>query len=305
MHWNIDPVITTIGPLELRYYGLFFALGLLLAARAAPENFASYGLPREHADRLIVWIPIGMLLGAHYFHLVFYQPEGLLDLPHFDADGHFVLGSLLGLGSGLASHGGALGCIVALYVFWRRHGRPTGAPFHRYADAVMVTSVWVYPWVRLGNFFNSEIVGRPTDASFGVVFDRFDDIPRHPVQLYEALLYFAELALVLWAHRHYGRRLRDGTMFYSVLGLHFALRFVAEFFKESQGIDEGWPLHLNMGHVLSAPVTIVCAILVFGTRRFAIFPLVTPPRNVDIPSAASRAGSGTGTRRPSARRGRA
>jgi prolipoprotein diacylglyceryl transferase len=297
MHWNIDPIIASVGPIELRYYGLFFALGLLLAARAAPENFATYGLPREHAERLALWIPVGMLLGAHYFHLIFYQPEGLLDLPHFDADGHFVLGSLLGLGSGLASHGGAIGCVVALYVFWRRHGNPSSVPFHRYADAVMVTSVRVYPWVRLGNFFNSEIVGRPTNAPFGVVFDRFDDVPRHPVQLYEAVLYFAELALVLWAHRHYARRLRDGTMFYSVLGLHFALRFIAEFFKESQGIDEGWPFHLNMGHVLSAPVTIVCAILVLGTRRFAMFPLLAPPAEAQPATAAPG--------RPSARQKRA
>jgi prolipoprotein diacylglyceryl transferase len=264
---------------------------LLLAARAAPENFESYGLPREHGERLTLWIPIGMLLGAHYFHLIFYQPEGLLDLPHFDADGHFVLGSLLGLGSGLASHGGAIGSVVALYVFWRRHGRPSWIPFHRYADAVMVTSVWVYPWVRLGNFFNSEIVGRPTDGPFGIVFDRFDPVPRHPVQLYEALLYFGEIGLVLWAHRHYARRLRDGTMFYSVLGLHFALRFIAEFFKESQGIDEGWPLHLNMGHVLSAPITIVCAILVFGTRRFALFPLISPRAETKSTAPASRAPS--------------
>lgn len=300
MHWNVDPVIAQLGSIELRYYGVFFAVGLLLAARAAPENFAKYDLPREHAERLTLWIPVGMLLGAHYFHLVFYQPEGLLDLPHFDADGHFVLGALFGLGSGLASHGGALGCIVALYAFWSRNGRPKWLPFHRYADAVMVTSVWVYPWVRLGNFFNSEIVGRPTDAWLGVVFDRYDAERRHAVQLYEALLYFGELAFVLWLLRRYRGRLRDGTMFYGVLGLHFALRFVAEFFKESQGIDDGWPLHLNMGHVLSAPVTIVCAVIVLGTRRFGIFPLLTPEPHTAAASVSSPAPPNT--RRPTARR---
>lgn len=100
----------------------------------------------------------------------------------------------------------------------------------------MLTAVWVFPWVRLGNFFDSEIVGRPTDS---VVFDRHDALSRHPVQLYEALLYFGELAVVLWVHRRYGRRLRDGMLFYGVLGLHFSLRVIAELFKESQGVDAG------------------------------------------------------------------
>lgn len=287
MHWNIDPVIASVGPVELRYYGLFFALGLLLAARAVPQNFVSYRLPREHAERLTVWIPIGILLGAHYFHLLFYQPEGLFELPHFDANGHFVVGSLLAVGSGLASHGGALGGVAALYLFWRRYGHPSWIPFHRYADAVIVSSVWVYPWVPLGNFFDSEIVGRPADGPLAIALDRFDGVPRHPVQLYEAALYFGELALVLWAHRRYGRRLRDGTMFYSVLGLHFALRCVAELFKESQGVDEGWPFHLNIGHVLSAPIAIVCLVLVLGTRRFALFPLL-PPRPIASPPTEAR-----------------
>lgn len=304
MHWNIDPVIVFLGPIELRYYGVCFAIGLLLCAWRAPYNFDEFRLPREHAERLTLWVPVGMLLGAHYIHLLFYETEGLFDMPHVvggDActTGHawantitswapsflgvappedacrIALGRFFGLGSGLASHGGGLGCVLAVYFFWHRYGRKLGARFTDYADAVMVTSVWVYPFVRLGNFFNSEIVGRPTDSVLGVVFERYYTEPRHPVVLYEAVMYFAELAFVLWATKRYARKLRSGAFFFGLLMLHFTLRFIAEFFKESQGVDEGWPYHLNMGHALSAPIILGCAFLLFGTKRYNLLAPLT------------------------------
>jgi prolipoprotein diacylglyceryl transferase len=298
VHWNIDPVIVFIGPIELRYYGVCFALGLLLCAWRAPYNFDEWRLPREHAERLTLWVPVGMLLGAHYIHLLFYETEGLFDFPHAvgtgecgfgeglgntvgswfgstpSSDCHVVLGRFFGLGSGLASHGGGLGCVLAVLLFWYLHGRKLGTRFHHYADAVMVTSIWVYPFVRLGNFFNSEIVGRPTNGPFGVIFDRYYAEPRHPVVLYEAAMYFAELALSIWLQKRYARKLRAGVFFYGLLMTHFTLRFIAEFFKESQGVDDDWPYHLNMGHVLSLPIILGCAFMLFGTKRFsALAPL--------------------------------
>lgn len=301
MHWNIDPVIVFIGPIELRYYGVLFAIGLLLCAWRAPYNFDEWRLPREHAERLTLWVPVGMLLGAHYIHLIFYETEGLFDFPHAvgssascgfghglantvggwfgsvpDDDCHVVLGRFFGLGSGLASHGGGLGCVLAVWLFWHLYGRQLHVRFYDYADAVIVTSVWVYPFVRLGNFFNSEIVGRPTDGPFGVVFERYYSEPRHPVVLYEAAMYFAELALVIWLQKNYARKLRSGVFFFGVLMLHFSLRFIAEFFKESQGVDEGWPYHLNMGHALSLPVVLGCAFMLFGTKRFNMLAPLTP-----------------------------
>ena len=300
MHWNIDPVIVFLGPIELRYYGVCFALGLLLCAWRAPYNFDEWRLPREHAERLTLWVPVGMLLGAHYIHLLFYETEGLFDFPHAvgsgtcgfgeglgntvgswfghapSSDCHVVLGRFFGLGSGLASHGGGLGCVLAVLLFWRLHGRKLEhVRFHHYADAVMVTSIWVYPFVRLGNFFNSEIVGRPTNSIFGVVFDRYYSEPRHPVVLYEAAMYFGELALSIWLQKRYARKLRAGVFFYGLLMTHFTLRFIAEFFKESQGVDDDWPYHLNMGHVLSAPIILGCAFMLFGTKRFNVLTPLT------------------------------
>lgn len=268
MRWNIDPTLVSWGPIELRYYGLLFALGLFLAAFHGPRYFRAFGLPGEHAERLTLWVPVGMLLGAHYIHLVFYEPSGLSDFRLGFQDGHPVIGRFWNLGSGLASHGGGLGCYLALLAFWWREGKPRGLHFHRYADALMVSSVWVYPFVRLGNFMNSEIVGRPTDVPWGVIFERHYATPRHPVQLYEAAMYFVEIAIAAWLVRTRAGKLREGAVFYAMLGIHFSMRFVAEFFKESQGIDEGWAL--NMGHWLSLPIVAVCAFMVIGTKRFSI-----------------------------------
>jgi prolipoprotein diacylglyceryltransferase len=200
VRWNIEPTLLAWPPFELRYYGLLFAIGLFLAAFHGPRYFRAFGLPKGHAERLTLWVPVGMIVGAHYIHLAFYEPGGLADLRlGWDAEaGHLVLGRFWNLGSGLASHGGALGCLVALWIFWWRNGKPLGLSFHRYGDALMLSSVWVYPWVRLGNFFNSEIVGRPTDVPWGVIFERHGSAPRHPVQLYEAALYFVEIAPYGW-----------------------------------------------------------------------------------------------------------
>lgn len=275
MRWNIEPTLLSWPPFELRYYGLLFAVGLFLCAFHGPRYFRAFGLPPEHASRLTLWVPVGMLVGAHYVHLIFYEPAGLTDLRlGWNAEeGHIVLGRFWNLGSGLASHGGALGCLVALIAFWWKRGKPLGIGFHRYGDALMLSSVWVYPFVRLGNFMNSEIVGRPTDVPWGVIFERHYSTPRHPVQLYEAALYFVEIAVAVWLVKNRAGKLREGAIMYGMLALHFSFRFLCEFFKESQAIDQGWSL--NMGHLLSAPVVIGCAYVVLATPRFSLIAPLT------------------------------
>jgi phosphatidylglycerol:prolipoprotein diacylglycerol transferase len=279
VRWNIEPTLLSWPPFELRYYGLLFAIGLFLAAFHGPRYFRAFGLPKGHAERLTLWVPIGMLVGAHYIHLIFYEPSGLSDLRlGWNAEeGHIVLGRFWNLGSGLASHGGALGCLVALILFWRRYGKPLDLSLHRYGDALMLSSVWVYPWVRLGNFFNSEIVGRPTDVPWGVIFERHYSTPRHPVQLYEAALYFVEIGIAMWLVKHRAGKLREGAIMYGMLAVHFTFRFVCEFFKESQAIDTGWAL--NMGHLLSAPIVVACAYLVLATQRFSV---LTPLTDAEV-----------------------
>lgn len=269
MRWNFDPILMRWGALELRYYGILFAFGILLAAYQGPRYFRAWKLPIEHAEKLAIWVPIGMLLGAHYVHLAFYEPAGLTDFRLGLTDDGPVIGRFWNLASGLASHGGGLGCVLALLLFWYRHGRPLGLSFFRYADATMLTSIWVYPWVRLANFINSEIIGRPTDGPFGVIFVRAGmTTPRHPVVLYEAVLYFVEIGLAVWFSGRYANRVREGSAFLGFLAIHFSMRFFCEFFKESQHIDQGWAL--NMGHWLSLPIVVVAGGLVMFSDRFSL-----------------------------------
>jgi phosphatidylglycerol---prolipoprotein diacylglyceryl transferase len=233
-------------------------------------------------------VPVGMLLGAHYIHLIFYEQSGLFDFPRVDEDGNFVLGRFFSLGSGLASHGGGLGCVLAVWLFWRLYGQKLGISFFRYADAVMITSIFVYPFVRLGNFFNSEILGRRTDGPWAVIFARVDDIPRHPVVLYEAFFYFCELAFaVLWFQPRYVRKLRPGATFFLFLAIHFTLRFIAEFAKDAQHVDEGWAL--NMGHLLSLPIVLGCSYMILFTKRFNIRTPLTEAEKAYIEESARSA----------------
>ena len=250
MRWDVDPVLIDFGPAAIRWYGFFFVVGLLLSIRALEKTFKRRGLPREHAYSLSLWLPIGMIVGAHLGHLIFYDPKGLLDPM-----------KLIKIGYGLASHGGAAGVLLALLFFCRR--KRVG--FHRYADAAMVAAVWLFPWVRLGNFFNSEIYGLPTDRPWGVIFLRsHETVARHPSQLYEALLGVALILVGVWLDRRW-KKIPVGATLYGVLLIYFCARFLLEYFKEWQVFSEGFPL--RMGQILSLPAALACLLLLLWRIR--------------------------------------
>ena len=135
---------------------------------------------------------------------------------------------------------------------------------------VMVAAVWLFPWVRVGNFFNAEILGHVTEVPWAVVFDHADpEHARHPVQLYEALAGVALVGLSELAEGRWRERLVDGALFYSLLFTYFAYRFGLEFFKDSQGVDDGWTL--NMGHWLSLAPLLFCGWMAFGPTSTCVF----------------------------------
>jgi phosphatidylglycerol---prolipoprotein diacylglyceryl transferase len=262
MRWNIDPVLFKFGFLQVRWYGLFFATGILLGARAITRVFEDRHLKKEDAERLTIWLVIGMILGAHFIHLAFYEPESFVDNPR----------RIIEIGVGLASHGGALGAILALFLFCRRYR----LDFFRHADASIVAALWVAPWVRIGNFFNSEIVGRPTDVPWGIIFERRGfTTPRHPSQLYEALAGFALLAFAVWLNAKYRDRLRAGATLFLLLLVYFIIRFSLEFFKAYEAIDPSSPL--TMGQYLSLPFLLLCVTALFISKRFRLWPLLDAP----------------------------
>ncbi len=241
MTWDIDPTLFHLGPLEIRWYGLCFVIGLYLGVIVLERAFRRREFPAKHAHSLTLWMPIGMIIGAHLIHLVFYEPRSFIDNPI----------RIVQIGSGLASHGGGLGAILVLWWLCRKWK----VEFLRYADACMVASVWIFPWVRIGNFFNSEIAGRVTEMPWGVVFVRSDLQPRHPSQLYEALLGVA-LIVLSFAYERRRDRLAPGVTLFSMLTIYFAARSGLEYFKEYQILTPGFPL--TMGQCLSLPLVALC-----------------------------------------------
>jgi prolipoprotein diacylglyceryl transferase len=233
--WNPDPVLVDLGFAEIRWYGLFFAGGVLLAALSLSRDLLARGVTRDDATSLSIWLLVGLVLGAHFGHLLFYEPESIWKDPI----------RIVQFGLGLASHGGIAGGIVALLIWCRR--RRVGAwPF---ADSLATSAVWIIPCVRIGNFFNSEIVGDPTDLPWGVVFaGNGEAFARHPAQLYEALAGLVLIAVALELRRRRDR-LAPGVAFCLMLLLYGAARFAIEFVKPKQILPGDWPL--TMGQLLS------------------------------------------------------
>ncbi len=256
--WNIDPVIFDLGPLEIRYYSLIFVLVFAGGYWLLRWQIERGGGKREDAEDFIVYGVLGVLLGARFGHVLFY------DLDKAIADPVWVFKIWEG---GLASHGATLGLILAMFIFtWRR-----GIPFLEGADRFAFSAALGATLVRLGNFMNSEIVGRKTDGSWGVWFKRFDpgEVPvyRYPSQLFEAAIGVAVLLLLLLADQLMGKERRPrGALAALFFLMYFTGRFFIEYVKEYQN-GEQFP-ELSRGQILSLPgIALGVGLLVWSFRR--------------------------------------
>jgi phosphatidylglycerol---prolipoprotein diacylglyceryl transferase len=252
--WNIDPVLLNIGPLEIRYYGLFFALGLFGAYSVARQFCKKKKLSLDLLDTLGVYLIIGLIAGARFGHIVFYE------LDYYLANPELILQVWKG---GLASHGAAIGILIAYALFLWKHKK---VKFFDFADILVVGAAIPVSTIRLGNFFNSEIVGRATGSDWGVLFERVDDVVRHPSQLYEfgmgAILFVTLYAL--WIK--YNKKVKPGFFFGLFFVIYFAMRFTVEFFKEYP-LHEG-ALNLTTGQLLSLPFFLLgLGVLGWSIRR--------------------------------------
>lgn len=236
LNWNIDPVLLELGPLEIRYYGVLFALGLFGAYSVARHMAKKKRFSLEQLDTLGVYLIIGLILGARFGHIVFYE------LDYYLANPELILQVWKG---GLASHGAAIGTLIAYGLFLWRHKK---VKFFDYADIMVVGAAIPASTIRLGNFFNSEIVGRATNGNWGVIFERVDSIARHPSQLYEFGMGAILFGILFWSWQKYNKKVKPGFFFGLFFTLYFAMRFSVEFFKE-------YPLHggFTTGQWLSLP----------------------------------------------------
>ncbi len=249
--WNPDPIWFSIGNIDFRYYSILYVAGLAAAYFIINKLVMREGKPREFIDKFTWFIIIGLIIGARVGHCLFYEPgyylhhitEMLLPIKQM-ADGSW---KFIGY-QGLASHGGAIGILAALYFFCRRYK----VEYLWIADRLVMPVPLVGVFIRFGNFMNSEIVGQPTQSDWGIVFQRVDMLPRHPSQLYEAICYLIIFGVLLWYyHKNFGN-LVNGKIFGLFLILVFSARFFIEFGKEVQEEFEE-AMALDMGQLLSLP----------------------------------------------------
>src|ERR1044071_1110034 len=238
--WNIDPAIFTFGPISVRWYGLFFALGFFLGFQIMAQIYRAEQRPLENLSDLFLYLMLGTIVGARLGHVLLYQPDYFLSHPwEIPMVWH----------GGLASHGGFAGVLIALWLYLRKH---RGMSFLELADRLTIPCLLAAALIRIGNFFNSEILGRPSHLPWAIVFARVDDLPRHPAMLYEAAAYFlvfCALYAAYWKTKIIEFR---GRMFGITLTTCFLARFLIEFIKEDQVPFEA-RLPLNMGQLLSIP----------------------------------------------------
>jgi len=246
-HWNASPDLIKLGPLTIRWYGLLFAAAFLIGLQIMRWIYKQEQRNLNELDSLFLYILAGTVIGARLGHVLFYDPGYYFDNP---------LAILMVWKGGLASHGGAVGIIIAIYLYSRKQNHPNWLWI---LDRFCMTAALGGALIRIGNFFNSEIIGTPVNG--GIVFDRFDSLPRHPVQLYESLSYLLIFITTLLIYKRYHQSLKDGRLFGVFLLILFSSRFILEFFKTRQA-EYAHSMDLSVGQWLSIPFVLLGLFLV-------------------------------------------
>lgn len=256
IHWNFDPILISVGPLAIRWYGLLFVGAFIAGQAVLTRIFRAEGVPKENAERLLLYALLGTIAGARLAHCLFYDPQYYLSNP---------LAILRIWEGGLASHGGAAGMLLSLWL-GTRILKPK-MPFLWLVDRVSVPAALGAVFVRGANFLNSEIVGIPTSGGWGVVFEAVDNLPRHPVQLYEAVAYLIIFLILAAIYRRLGQRTPHGLLFGVFLILVFSARLVLEFYKVPQAAYQPGQL-LSVGQYLSLPFVVLGAVMVLRSAGY-------------------------------------
>jgi phosphatidylglycerol---prolipoprotein diacylglyceryl transferase len=242
--WDMDPEIFRIGGFAIRWYGLLFAMAFLFGTLLISRIFKSEGKSVESIDRLLLYMLAAVVLGARLGEVFFYNPGYFLRHP---------TQILMTWKGGLSSHGAVIGILVSIYFYSKK---TPGQPYLWVLDRIAIIVALGGSLIRMGNFINSEIVGKPTGSNWGVIFESIDKLPRHPAQLYESLTYLLLFITLMILYRIVETQKKQGLLLGVFLTLGFSARFLIEFVKESQTrIDDNWVL--SMGQWLSIPVVLL------------------------------------------------
>ncbi|MFZ5586446.1 MAG: prolipoprotein diacylglyceryl transferase [Thermodesulfobacteriota bacterium] len=265
---DIDPVALRLGPVAIRWYGLMYLFGFTAAyflvkrrlARTAPA------FTGDHVQGLMFWAMAGLLVGARLGEIVFYQ---WTDWTRFLRDPIEIIAIWRG---GMSFHGGLIGAVAAALIYLRRQK----LPFLPAADAVCLAAPWALMFGRIGNFINGELFGRVSDLPWAMVFPHGGPLPRHPSQLYEAVLEGPALFALLWLMRD--RAPTGGVVALFLFGYALA-RFLVEFVREPDAWLGFLALGLTMGQWLSLAMAAAGALYLAWLRARAgqAPPIPAPP----------------------------
>jgi len=274
--WDIDPVLATIGPLTIRYYGICFGLAILTGFLVWYRRARRFGESHEFAEQFLYLSLPAVIVGGRLGYVLFYAPSTYL------ADPLAVLAIWEG---GIVSHGVAIGLALALWLFSRIHNVSWTRLGDYFAPAVALS----VGWIRVGNFFNSEVYGLPTSVPWSVVFARHDLLPRHPAQLYDLLIGPVTWLVLREVERRNIRPIGSGLVAGTFLAVYFGIRIFVERYKDFYREEmremapfstiEGWlgfPIHT--GQWLSLPALLVGIFLIvraMGSKN-ASLPAIRP-----------------------------
>jgi phosphatidylglycerol:prolipoprotein diacylglycerol transferase len=253
--WDVSPTALQLSnSVSIRWYGLMWALGLVVSRQVGLYIFLKEGRYTESLHTLFLYIVVPAVIGARLAHFLFYDLDVFL---------HNPLVLVMPPFHGFSSHGGAFGILVGVYIWCYRHR----ASYIHILDMLCIVTCVVGALIRLGNLLNSELVGLPTDLPWAFIFKRVDALPRHPVQLYESLFYFFMFAglLVLWFKAAW--RWKEGMVLGIFLIMLWTFRFLIEPLKED---PEAGPAGLLMGQWLSIPFILGGIFLLLRQRRAGV-----------------------------------
>jgi phosphatidylglycerol---prolipoprotein diacylglyceryl transferase len=266
--WDPSPEIFTIPGIDwpVRWYGLMWALAFIASHFFMHRVFRAEGRSDKDLDTLTLYIILGTVIGARLGHCLFYGPW----FDEYDQYGRLVnegylshpLSMLKVWEGGLASHGGAIGIIVAMILYCRKTRESWLWLFDRLVIVVPLAGMCI----RLGNLVNSEIIGNPTTVPWAFIFVQEDNIPRHPAQLYEAIFCLFLFLFIYWFWKNRRNTVGPGFMFGLFCVVLWSERFIVEFFKENQ-VDFESSMAINMGQILSIPFIIVGAVMIIRSYR--------------------------------------
>ena len=267
-----DPSLgINLGFFTIRWYSLMFVAAFLLGLHLMKKIYIKDGIPVEKLDTLFMYtfisMLIGMRLGDVFFYSWDYYQDHLLEivLPFKQVNGSWKFTGF----TGFASHGAAISIILAMYFYAKKHlQKPWLFILDRLAIMVALSGLFI----RMGNFFNSEIVGKATGSDFGVIFKaNGEDFARHPTQIYEAVSYLALFFVMWYLYWKTNIKERTGFLFGLFMTVLWLMRFLIEFLKEEQaeGREEGFFNLFNTGQILSIPLILIGIWLMFRTAKKA------------------------------------